>query len=145
MSDMRQYMRLVESQGMSDVDVSEVYHGTCPRLWKKSGAGVGFNLYLVSDRAEAESYANEACKSSRDKPIIVTFTMHGLLALEHGTPSVELDPDWGWVDSYENELKNRGEVLEENPTWQESFEAVGSFCVAGFKDEFKNLGRVEEA
>lgn len=97
-------------------------------------------MYLTNDRDEAVKYAEESVHSDEEQMIVIEFRMTDLASLP-----VEFEPDWGWVDALENDLKNQGKKLEQLPTWQESLAAVGSFCLAGFTDAFKSHGKVTSA
>lgn len=136
---MRDIMILVES-----TIPTTLYHGTSTLAWKKTDDAV---LFLTVSRDDAENYASETAiedvynkygddfmdengkeKPAPSEPIIVTFQMADLLKLT----GVEFQPDWGWDGS-------------DGATWQESIKAVGSFCIAGFQEAYKGLGKVGPA
>ncbi len=126
-----------------------VYHGTTLDSWEgDEGEGV---MYFTSNRADASNYAEEAAVAEHHrngfdssaetidetiKPVVVTFNLEDLKKLaDHGA---ELQPDWGWLDGHHH-------AEGDQPTWIESFQHVGSFCIAPFKHEFKALGTIATA
>lgn len=136
---MRDIMILVEGR-----IPTTLYHGTSTIAWKKTDETL---LYLTVNREDAENYASEAAiqdvyakygddflddegkeKPAPSQPIIITFLMDDLLKLN----GIEFQPDWGWDGA-------------EDATWQQSLQAVGSFCVSGFQDAYKGLGKVAPA
>lgn len=134
---------LDENDTMPDI----VYHGTTLAGWEHD-AGDG-TMFFTSNREDAQNYAEEAAVaehyrngSESDeldasvKPIIVSFKLEDLKKLEGR--GAELQPDWGWLDGQQH-------AEGDTPTWVESFQHVGSFCIAPFKHEFKALGSIANA
>lgn len=119
-----------------DAEIPQVvYHGTTQGAWDgNQNAGT---MFFTSNREDAVGYAGEAAKREETStPIVVVFQMDDLTGLEdHGA---ELQPDWGWI---EGEEQAAGSV----PTWIESFQNVGSFCIEPFKHEYKCLGEITDA
>lgn len=128
-----------------------VYHGTTKASWAKSEAGT---LYLTSSLEEAKKYAEGCGESEWDDDIhvagvrepaliVLAFNLSDLTALAASNP-IQLDPDWGWVEGLEHDLKANGKKLESHPTWEDSLEHVGSFCIEGFDPKFKVLAKEVE-
>jgi hypothetical protein len=120
---------------------SIVYHGTTLEEWDQNRSGT---MYFTSSREDAENYAEEAFTSEwyrkhedggaadpSIKAIIAQFNLSDLLKLQDR--GAELQPDWGWNPNHNKDL-----------TWEDSFRAVGSFCIDPFKNDYKKLARVSE-
>jgi len=126
---------------------SIVYHGTTLNEWEgHDGEGT---MFFTSNRADAVIYAEEAAEGEHYrkhegdeiedpaiKPIVVEFRLADLKTLE--AKGSEFQPDWGWVDGHKHA---EGEI----PTWVESFQHVGSFCIEPFKHAYKAMGKITPA
>jgi hypothetical protein len=126
-----------------------LYHGTTETRWANPCVDNNGRLYVVVDSKDAENYAAESGESEWDdeihqeggfmpKLILVQFQINSLINLAMREFGVELEPDWGWVDSKARETGR----LPESFTWEESLKSVGSFCVYGFEEKYKALGVV---
>lgn len=131
---MRKWIDLCEALNqLPDV----LYHGTSNHQWDKQTTDT---LYLTRDRKDAALYAEEAVTSDfyeldgreweegmemPTRAIIVEFCGTDLMFLRE-----RFEPDWGW---------DQAEVS----TWQESLQAVGSFCISDFNE--KHLGTITPA
>lgn len=129
-----------------------LYHGTTAARWAEPEAD-GAPLYLVNSYSEAEHYATEAGEAEWDedvheeggnmpKVIVLAFPMDEIKALA-AAGAVQLEPDWGWVQSEEHEAKIAKEKFV-TPGWEESMAKVGSIAVAGFQEDHKKLGSIVE-
>lgn len=131
---MRKWINLFENQLLPEI----VYHGTNLRVWNEQ-AYHDEPLYLTNDRVEAERHAERTYVAHHDNedpeykdpnivPIVVKFRISDLL-----DAGLNFEPDWGW------------DMADENTTWQQSLAAVGSFCIEGFSQSHKALGKVSAA
>jgi hypothetical protein len=121
-----------------------VYHGTTAAQWASTEPGT---LYVITDRHDAANYSSEAGESEYyekhghedvivDDPeivhIVVEFRLADLVDL-----GLEFQPDWGWVEGQSTDRSTWGQP---EPTWEDSLQAVGSFCIADFNH--KEVGKV---
>lgn len=128
-----------------------LYHGTTKNNWNSDNPDKVIesgNLYVVKCYNEAKIYSEETGESEWDEeihieggnsplPIIVQFDMDQLNLLRL-KGLVSFEPDWGWIQALEADTKQ----TYDNLTWEDSFNAVGSFCVNGFNETHKKLGTV---
>lgn len=132
---MRKWIDLCENLHETLPDV--LYHGTSDYQWDKQTIGT---LYLTKDRQDAALYAEEAVIADLDQLNVdweegMAMPTRAIIVEFRGTDLISLQsrfmPDWGW------------DQADDSTTWQESLQAVGSFCISDFNE--KHLGAITPA
>jgi hypothetical protein len=101
-------------------------------------------LYLTSSLEGVERYAIETSESEyeanrRTRIHVVKLTPQALAKILQ-TPGVELQPDWGWVETQEHDAKrNRGTFTDADCTWHNSLAKCKGLVIAGFQNGHKAL------
>lgn len=120
-----------------------LFHGTTRRQWRKRH-GLPSDLYLTSSRTDAERYAEEAgeCEFEDFKKAVPIVVQIGPSILKKllDKPGIELQPDWGWVESQEHEARrNNASFTDADATWSNSLEKCRGVVISGFEDKFKKF------
>lgn len=127
------------------------YHGTTRKMWEAAADVESGGLFVPTNLEDALNYADEAaireaCDNEesglndiRPDAVIVSLPGEELVKLLDATgkrPSLEIEPDWGWVDGQEGLARHEGRQFE-MPGWKESIAACGGLLLSGFIDADK--------